>query len=117
MRRPRVTSALAASALAVLTLSAAASSAPKPRRGACETAPGAGAAVVPVAAKRVSVRVGLPTNVDMRTVPKLADAPPTTAAPPELPSPGIARAKKLKGAVPTCIPQVQPMHPGAPALR
>jgi len=117
MRRPPVTSVLAASTLVVLTLSAAASSAPKPRRAACEATPGGGTTLVASKPLSVGVRVGLPTNIDMRTVPKIPDAVPSTEPAAEMPSPGIARAKKLKAGAATCIPQSAPTLPGTPTQR
>ena len=117
MRRPPATSALAASTLVVLVLATAASSAPKPRRAACEATPGGGATLVGVSAKPLTVRAGLPTNIDMRNVPKIADAPPSTGTPAEMPSPGIARAKKLKAGPATCIPLSAPTLPGPPTRR
>ena len=117
MRRPPVTTALAASALVMLTLSAGASSAPKPRRSVCDATPGGGATTL-VTSKPLSIRirVGLPTNIDMRDVPKVPEAAPSTEPAAEMPSPGIVRAKKLKSVAPTCIPQAAPL-PGPPTPR
>jgi hypothetical protein len=117
MRRPPATTALAASALVMLTLSAAASSAPKPRRAACEATPGSGTTLVTSKPLSIRVRVGLPTDIDMRDVPKIPDSAPSTGTPAEMPSPGIARAKKLKAGPATCIPQSAPTLPGLPTLR
>lgn len=117
MRRPPVTTALAASTLVVLTLSAAASSAPKPRRAACEATLAGGATLVAVTPQRLSRTVGLPTRIDLRAVPKIPDAVPSTEPAAEMPSPSIARAKKLKAGAAGCIPQSAPTVSGAPAQR
>ncbi|HEY2937338.1 MAG TPA: hypothetical protein VGJ25_12115 [Gaiellaceae bacterium] len=117
MRRPLVPSALAASTLAVLVLTTAASSAPKPRRAACEAALAGGATLVGATPQPLSRTVGLPTRIDLRAVPRIPDAVPSTEPAAEMPSPSIARAKKLKAGAAGCIPQSAPTVSGAPAQR
>jgi hypothetical protein len=56
-----------------------------------------------------------PTTIDQRTTPQLAPGKPPTGPPPELPQPGIERAKKLKRAAnPDCVPHAAPTVPGPP---
>jgi hypothetical protein len=117
MSRSGLTPALAASSLLVLALAASASSAPKPHRAGCGAAQRARASAVPGPSKVVSAGVSAPKTVDMRTVPKVPEAPSSTGAPPELPSPGITHAKKLKAAASGCVPQSAPTVPGTPTIR
>jgi hypothetical protein len=114
-----VTPSLAVSPLLVLALASSAGGAAKLHRITCgAAAPAAGTVVVPRLATPVAAAVSGPRTIDMHAVPGIRDAPATAGAPPELPSPGIARARRLKAdARSACVPQSAPTMRGLPATR
>jgi hypothetical protein len=79
----------------------------------CNASP-AGATVTAVGASPIGTAVAPPTSITVQHVPKIPPAAPLTGAPPEMPSPGIARAAKLKASATGCVPYSAPTVSGAP---